>query len=223
MQLTSPSSLPTATVRWRPGALAAASRHLSIALFLGLILLSLAVLVVSDRFAVQELTWTIALRQWGGQWLRPWMLGAHRFHDSLIAMAALLLIGLPAWHRQWRATGETALVLFGGMALNFVLKAAFHRPRPVIEQLVGAHGYAFPSGHVLSAAIVAGWAACMIFRSVDNARLRWMVVVLATLAVGFVATSRVYLGVHYPSDTVASCIVAACWIHVCLAVTEHRR
>ncbi|HJW76358.1 MAG TPA: phosphatase PAP2 family protein [Thermoleophilia bacterium] len=87
-------------------------------------------------------------------------------------------------------------------ALNALLKQLFQRPRPdVVAQVVPAHGFAFPSGHTMSSMALACAVTFVCWRL--RWRYRWPVSLAAlTLAVA-IGASRVYLGVHYPSDVLA--------------------
>lgn len=120
----------------------------------------------------------------------------------------------------WRARRPVAAVVLvvtavGGRLLTELLKALFDRTRPEILEW-GAHATsaAFPSAHAMSAAVVFGAMAYLLAGdSADDpvtARraLAWTAAILLTLAV---AASRVYLGVHYPSDVAAGIVAGALW------------
>jgi undecaprenyl-diphosphatase len=91
------------------------------------------------------------------------------------------------------------------------INVAVHRSRPPHEQwLVNANFYAFPSGHTLAAAVGFGLAAWLIWLVDRRAGLGLAgLAVMVTLLVGW---SRVYLGVHWPSDILGSWLLAAAWL-----------
>nr|PZN91780.1 MAG: hypothetical protein DIU52_01335 [bacterium] len=97
--------------------------------------------------------------------------------------------------------------------LNLVLKVLYDRPRPdAVPTIVTSESPAFPSGHALSAFAIYGTLAYLVARLEPTPRLRaatWVVAALIILAVG---ASRVYLGVHYPSDVIAGFAIALAWI-----------
>ena len=97
--------------------------------------------------------------------------------------------------------------------LNIVLKALYGRPRPdVVPPIVTSQSPAFPSGHALSAFAIYATLAYLVARLEPSPRLRaatWIIAALLILAVG---ASRVYLGVHYPSDVIAGFAIALAWI-----------
>jgi len=121
---------------------------------------------------------------------------------TVIAVVALLLA------RRRPAAALVAVVVIGAQILQVTLKAAFGRPRPEITvPLEHVTSAAYPSGHATVSCALA-LALCIVFW---RARSRSAVAATAAayvLAVGF---SRVYLGVHYPSDVLAGWLVAAAW------------
>ena len=133
---------------------------------------------------------------------------------DILFVAALLL------RRQWRE-GLFALVALGGsLWLNGVLKAAFAEPRPDLwEPLWRYSGYSFPSGHAMGSMTLAWVVVLLAWRT------RWrMPVLLAALAFAvLVGLSRVYLGVHYPSDILAGWAAASTWTVGAFLLVFHGR
>lgn len=105
-----------------------------------------------------------------------------------------------------------ALALGGALVLTALLKVLYGRPRPdIVTPIVTSGSPAFPSGHALSAFAIYGTLAYLIARLGPAPRLRtatWIVAAIIILAVG---ASRVYLGVHYPSDVIAGFAIALAW------------
>ncbi|MBV7418761.1 phosphatase PAP2 family protein [Comamonas sp. CMM03] len=200
------------------------TRHYLIASWLlGAALLCLAAIAGNPGVEAHELASLKLLRSLGSETLRWLMLAMYQFQIPVLAAVTAAGLALPLRRRQWRLVAESAVLLLGAMPLDLVLKAAFHRARPAVDQLVPAHGYSFPSGHTMSAAVIVGWALCMILRSSLRRSTRMAMACAVVMIVVLVALSRVYLGAHYPSDVVASCIAAACWISLCLAYFETLR
>lgn len=101
----------------------------------------------------------------------------------------------------------------GGQILNQVLKLQFHRARPT-EVVMGQHvaTLSFPSGHAMTSIIAYGAIAYLVGRLGPTPTLRrlvWAVAAVIVCAIGF---SRIYLGVHYPSDIVAGFLGGAAWL-----------
>jgi membrane-associated phospholipid phosphatase/uncharacterized membrane protein YkvA (DUF1232 family) len=118
----------------------------------------------------------------------------------VLGAAALLLVARLRWHAVFLVVAVAATV-----SLNGVMKAAFARPRPeVFPHLVLVRTWSFPSGHSMSAM---GFAVALAVVAWPT-RWRWPVTVIGALWALAVGVSRVYLGVHYPSDVVAGWALA---------------
>ena len=127
-------------------------------------------------------------------------------------VAILVLIGLAIRRRKSWAWWYTGAVL-SGWALYAVAKIAVHRPRPhVISRLMhGAGWFSYPSGHSMLAPLVFGlgiiaWAAPW-----PSPLLRRSALALAALLAIGVGVSRVYLGVHYPTDVLGGLLLGTAW------------
>jgi undecaprenyl-diphosphatase len=148
---------------------------------------------------------------------RPWLDTAMRIvtqtgEGGAIALALALAGGL-LWHRQRLAAATVVISFAGAVAINTVLKLLLARPRPALfPPLVAASGFSFPSGHVTAAVAVYGLLAVFLWRQRHRA---WAIVSGAWVFV--VAVSRIYLGVHYPSDTLGSLAFATLWLMVVFA------
>lgn len=121
-------------------------------------------------------------------------------------VSALVLAAL--WLRR-RAAAPFFLVAVAGAALiTGVMKLAFHRPRPELwPRLIQESGASFPSGHATySAAFVVA-----VMLLAWHSRWRWPVLVLGALFTLAVGASRVYLGVHYPTDVLAGWLTGLAW------------
>ncbi len=103
-------------------------------------------------------------------------------------------------------------ILFSTVLINGYLKYFFQRPRPDISALIHENSYSFPSGHAMNGFMFYSLLAYFVYRETKNKKLT----LLLTLACGFIilliGLSRVYLGVHYPSDVLAGYIAGAVWL-----------
>jgi membrane-associated phospholipid phosphatase len=132
---------------------------------------------------------------------------------ALVAALALLL------RRRVAHAALMVAALAGGEALNWALKAAFDRPRPQFaEPLATAAGFSFPSGHAMVSLTVYGALAFVIASGVESRRMRMLVLGSAGALVLVIGFSRVYLGVHYPSDVLAGYSAGLAWLMVCALV-----
>ncbi|KFX67541.1 phosphoesterase [Pseudomonas taeanensis MS-3] len=134
--------------------------------------------------------------------------------------AGILLCLLLALARQWRATLFAGGTLLGTAVANGALKAWFARSRPeVLLEPLGS--FSFPSGHS-SAAVAFFLVLGVLAGRGQPARLRLAWLLLACLPALSIAVSRVYLGVHWPSDIVAGALLAGSLCALSLSLTQRR-
>ena len=107
----------------------------------------------------------------------------------------------------------------GGLALDDIVKFLVNRPRPDIAPVVEALGSAFPSGHATAATALFAAFAYVLTRRLDRRTAVW-VWVPAMLASALVALSRVYLGVHWPTDVLAGMALGGSWVAVARGATD---
>src|ERR1019366_9092030 len=140
---------------------------------------------------------------------------AHADPALTTAMRGVSLIGEPWFLRKgWRRTVLLfAITLAGAEVLDQLLKLMFHRPRPAtFFALTEPMGYSFPSGHALvSCAFFGGLAVFAAARTGSRAR-RCLYYIVAALLIAAIGFSRIYLGVHYPSDVLGGYAAAVVWL-----------
>jgi undecaprenyl-diphosphatase len=122
---------------------------------------------------------------------------------------AVVVFLIKGWRRgaMW-----LAISMAGATVLSLTLKHAFHRARPVAFFGVAPHSYSFPSGHSLFSFCFYGTLAGLIHARVRSWWLRVVVWAAAALLVFVIGLSRIYLGVHYPSDVLAGYLAALMWV-----------
>jgi len=134
----------------------------------------------------------------------------------------VLIAGMFLWLNHHRHSAVLLIVAtLGGMVLDNLLKIGFNRPRPqVFEWGTHAVSSSFPSGHAMSSVIVYGTVAYLAARLQRNVHARILTFVLAAIIIVMISISRVYLGVHYPSDILAGLLIGIAWAGFCMAVLE---
>lgn len=140
------------------------------------------------------------------------------FLRNLIALGAIVAL---VFLRLRREAVLLAATIAGGWIVNTLVKLAVGRPRPlIVPHLTDAGGQSFPSGHSFNAAVVY-IAIALAFAAMSPKRsVRWTLVSLAiVLSVG-VAVSRVWLGVHFPSDVMAGWLGGAGWAFLAVAMLQ---
>jgi undecaprenyl-diphosphatase len=141
------------------------------------------------------------------------------------ATVVMMVVGVSAMFLWLTKHRYSALLLListtGGILLNGLLKVGFLRPRPrIIEWTTSAVSWSFPSGHAMSAAVVYGTVAYLAARLQKRRLHRVLTLLVAALVILAIAISRLYLGVHYPSDVIAGIIIGVAWAGFCMATLE---
>jgi undecaprenyl-diphosphatase len=141
---------------------------------------------------------------------------------SLMTVATLAYLWMA---RQWRTAVFVLVAVLGALLWIVLLKAGFDRPRPaLVPHFTTVESASFPSGHSAAAAAVYLTLGVLLARFQERRRLRLFFVGLALAIAGLVGFSRVYLGVHWPSDVVAGWTLGGGWALGCwLAATWLRR
>ncbi|MDF1503436.1 phosphatase PAP2 family protein [Roseisolibacter sp. H3M3-2] len=173
----------------------------------------------TQAFDEAALRW-VAAHQIG--WLEAAMLeltflGTATVVLTIAGVAALFL----ALTRQRTAAAVLLWSTLGAILLNNVLKSAFDRPRPTLfEWGTQVRTTSFPSGHAMSAAAIYATVAFLAARLAHRPRVRAAIYATSAVLIVLVAASRVYLGVHYPTDVAAGLLVGFAWAAFCAAALE---
>lgn len=147
----------------------------------------------------------------------PWLLTAAMDVTALgsvtvLAMLVLFVAGLFAAVRRWREAAVFVLAAGGGVALSQGLKVVFGRDRPdEALRLVEAVNASFPSGHAMLSAVVYLTLGALTARFARKRRVKAFAMGGALVVAILVGLSRVYLGVHWPSDVLAGWCLGAAW------------
>ncbi|HBS58636.1 MAG: phosphatase PAP2 family protein [Bacillota bacterium] len=144
----------------------------------------------------------------GGNWIVLGLVG--------LSVAVLL-------YRQKQHFWDAALVqicLWGGFLFNYGLKYIFKRERPPLERLVDATGFSFPSGHSMVSFAFYGLLFYLAHINLPRTWLRAALLLLIGAFIILVGISRIYLGVHYPSDVVAGFAAGGAWLAGCIVALE---
>lgn len=143
--------------------------------------------------------------------------GLSRLGDTLtvVVISALAALGLLRVRQRAAAILVVAAAL-GATVLDETVKYLVARPRPQVALPVGGLStYSFPSGHATHAAAVYLALALAMAASLGSRRQAWLAVAAAAALAVLVGASRIYLGVHYPSDVAAGLLLGAGWTYVC--------
>ena len=141
-------------------------------------------------------------------------------YEWFLIPADVLIVVALLWRKRWREASFVAISFVGSALLNLGSKQFFQRDRPSLwESIAPESTFSFPSGHAMGSMTLAVTVALLAW----NTRWRWPVLVLAPGFSVLVSVSRVYLGVHYPSDILAGWCAALVWVVGCFLVMFRRR
>ncbi len=211
-----PVSMHKLVNRWKdfsPGTVALMLKA-SLALLCILIVLQLTVMVSHDAI-IQE--WDERILLWI-ETLRTPFLNAMMVDVSALGGLALtvilgtLAISLFILVRDPAAAIHLLLAAIGGYIISLTTKGMIARARPeIIPQLIKASGFSYPSGHSITSAVVYVTMAILACRHFKSFNSRIVIFSLAAIMVTIVSFSRLYLGVHYPSDTLSGAFIGIAW------------
>ena len=147
-------------------------------------------------------------------------MGSATVVSILTAIAAVLLIYVS--HNP-RGAIQLAVATSGAELSVEVIKRILRRPRPeIIERLVDVAGFSYPSGHTAAATGFFLTLAVIVGRSLGR-RGRIAVHITFGVVIGLIGLSRVYLGVHYPSDVLSGAFLGAVWSAATLKLLDQRK
>ncbi|MCH5586089.1 phosphatase PAP2 family protein [Shimazuella sp. AN120528] len=173
-------------------------------------------LVEADLFHFDQ-----TIINWIGTFVKPQltsMMKFFTFFGSPLALILFLIISVSwmVWQKKRWESLFLVIAIAGGGLFNQLLKWIFHRQRPTLHRLIQETGYSFPSGHSMISFVFYGMI-CMLLMVFLKSRTPKVIVIISTvIMVVMVGMSRIYLGVHYPSDVLAGYAAGGAWLMICL-------
>ena len=135
----------------------------------------------------------------------------------VVVFAYLLLVG------KQRTGWFMVFAVVGGTIISTVLKMLFDRPRPDLTGVTEVFTASFPSGHATVSAVVFLTIGAMLAEATPEQRLKLFYIATAVLLTVLVGASRIYLGVHYPTDVLAGWSLGAAWALLCTTAAHFVR
>lgn len=155
-----------------------------------------------------------------------WLLGVARDFTALggaavITLVTLIALGFLALRKKWHSLCLVVASIAGGAVVSTVLKNLFHRPRPDISlRLAEVSSQSFPSGHSILAAATYFTLAALLARTTADRRIKAYFLSLAAFLALLIGCTRMYLGVHYPTDVLAGWCVGLAWALLCSLIAR---
>jgi len=141
---------------------------------------------------------------------------------TVISLVVLGIVGFLVLQARYWTAFFVFLTAASGEVISYVLKAAFFRPRPdAVLHLREAFSTSFPSGHAMQSAIIYLTLGAMLMRVAERRLTKIYCLTVAAGLTFLVGLSRVYLGVHYPTDVLAGWIVGLIWASICWLAAQH--
>ena len=131
---------------------------------------------------------------------------------AVITALSLLAICIFVYFHHVRTAALVAITMLGAGVLDLALKHTFHRARPMGFFGISPSSYSFPSGHALGSLCFYGVLAAILSARVRGRAARFCIWIATTILVTLIGFSRIFLGVHYPSDVIAGYCAAAVWV-----------
>ena len=139
----------------------------------------------------------------------------------VLLLATLAVAGFLFLDRKFATMGFVLAAVLSGLILSSLLKAGFARPRPdVVPHLSQVYTSSFPSGHSMMSAIVYLTLGAVLARMVARRRFKLYFLAVALLLTFLVGVSRVYMGVHYPTDVLGGWTAGLAWATLCWLVAR---
>jgi len=132
----------------------------------------------------------------------------------------LLITVILSWlvFKKWKYVWQITLVLALATLSNMMLKRFIDRARPEIEHLVSVKTLSFPSGHAMSSMAFYGFLIYLIYKLKIHRALKAVFITLFSILILSIGLSRIYLGVHFPSDVAGGWIAGLIWVFFCILI-----
>jgi undecaprenyl-diphosphatase len=188
------------------------------AIFFGII----ALLIGRDKISAFDLSIISTVQGWENPTLTTIMKRLSWSGTTLVvvflAIGILIFLAAVLGHRK-------ELLLFiaiigGAPLLNNVLKSFFRRERPDIHRLAEEASFSFPSGHSMTAFALYGGVIYLLWRHVRSGAGKFLLTAAGSIIILSIGISRIYLGVHYPSDVIGGYLASGVWLGLSIGIFQ---
>ncbi|PEZ06853.1 phosphatase PAP2 family protein [Priestia megaterium] len=135
---------------------------------------------------------------------------------SVVTLSLLVIFFLYKVLHQRKELILFIAIVGGHVILNQLLKLSFQRDRPNLHRLIEIDGYSFPSGHAMSAFAVYGALSFLLWHDISTRWGRIALILTSSVIILMIGISRIYLGVHYPSDIIGGFLAGGIWLALCI-------
>lgn len=162
---------------------------------------------------------------------KSWLLWIHQFATPLLdrvflfitalgnpEIVVIIFVSTIVWlgMKHKYSDGVRFFIICGGaLLINSVMKLFFAKPRPELwTRLIAEHSFSFPSGHAVGSMVIYGFVGYLLGKEFES--YRGVIYAIASTIIISIGFSRLYLGVHYPTDIIAGYGVGLLWLTTCL-------
>ncbi len=146
---------------------------------------------------------------------RPWltyiMLIISFMGDYFVVIASIITALLLFFKNHKRGAFLFFSIVIMSVIIDSLLKNLIQRPRPTFSPLIIEHSYSFPSGHSMNSFVFYSLLAYMVYHYTKNITLTFFAFLIADVIILLIGISRIYLGVHYPTDVIAGFVAGFWW------------
>lgn len=160
------------------------------------------------------------LHQFGNSNLDAMLLTITRLGDpEVVVSIAAISLGILWWQHYRQEAKIFALACLGAAILNTGLKLLFSKPRPQLwPRLISETSFSFPSGHALGSLVLYGLIAYLL--ATHYPKFSKLIYTLAVGVIVAISLSRLYLGVHWPTDVIAGGCIGFLWLMLCITMLK---
>jgi len=142
--------------------------------------------------------------------------------DFILVISTIIVI-LFSWRKHKHESVLFSIMLIFGAILNVFLKQVFQRPRPTIDPLIDVSSYSFPSGHAMNSLVFYLTLAYFTYHFTRRIKYSFIAMCFSLVIIALIGLSRVYLGVHYPTDVAAGYVAGLLWFVLVLLMERTLR
>jgi len=196
----------------------------TIGLSICLIVLSLLAWLFSEVLERESFGFDTSFLLWLHQFANPFldsvMLTITQLGNPIFAGGVALVSLILLWWQHYRLEAKIfAIANLGGAILNTGLKLTFSKPRPHLwTQLITETSFSFPSGHALASVVLYGFIAYLLANR--YAQFAKPIYLFTLIEIAMIILSRLYLGVHWPTDVIAGCGIGFLWLIICITMLK---
>jgi undecaprenyl-diphosphatase len=141
---------------------------------------------------------------------------------SVLLLVVFAAVGFLLFQARYRTALFVWVACISAEFVTIALKNAFNRPRPaIVPHLRAVYSTSFPSGHAMESAIVYLTLGALLMRFAESRLTKLYCLGMAMFLTALVGVSRVYLGVHYPTDVIGGWLIGFMWASICWLAAQH--